>query len=159
MNGSETTSSGSLRRFVSRGLQEGATYDYTVTMVVNDGEKPVEETQVISVMAGELSKISFQESLQLTTSLTVHVPEGSTVWLAGNMTDSKGTTRTFETSALPTGSAWENYEIRVVTKDAGKDRTISKVIDLAAGDDIELSFETADVLANASLIEKTASIE
>mgnify|MGYP003330313746 FL=1 len=110
-------------------------------------------------MAGELSKISFEESLQLTTSLTVHVPEGSTVWLAGNMTDSKGPTRTFETSALPTGSEWENYEIRVVTKDAGKDRTISKVIDLAAGDDVELSFETDDVLADASLIEKTASIQ
>ena len=46
-----------------------------------------------------------------------------------------------------------------MTKDAGKDRTISKVIDLAAGDDVELSFETADVLADASLIEKTASIQ
>ncbi len=159
VNGSETTSTGSLRRFVSRGLQEGATYDYTVTMVVNDGEKPVEETQVISVTAGELSRISFEESLQLTTSLTVHVPEKSTVWLAGNMTDSTGTTRTFETSALPTGSAWENYEIRVVTKHAGKEHTISKVIDLAAGDDVELSFETSDTLADASLIEKTASIQ
>ena len=159
VNGSETTSTGSLRRFVSRGLQEGATYDYTVTMVVNDGEKPVEETQVISVMAGELSKISFEESLQLTTSLTVHVPENSTVWLAGNMTDSTGTTRTFETSALPTGSAWEDYEIRVVTKHDGKEHTVSKVIDLAAGDDVELSFEKADTLADASLIEKTASIQ
>ena len=159
VNGSETTSTGSLRRFVSSGLQEGATYDYTVTMVVNDGEKPVEETQVISVMAGELSKVSFEESLQLTTSLTVHVPEKSTVWLAGNMTDSTGTTRTFETSALPTGSAWENYEIRVVTKHDGKEHTVSKVIDLAAGDDVELSFETADTLADASLIEKTASIQ
>ena len=159
VNGSETTSTGSLRRFVSRGLQEGATYDYTVTMVVNDGEKPVEETQEISVMAGELSKISFEESLQLTTSLTVHVPEKSTVWLAGNMTDSTGTTRTFETSALPTGSAWEDYEIRVVTKHDGKEHTVSKVIDLAAGDDVELSFEKADTLADASLIEKTASIQ
>ena len=110
-------------------------------------------------MAGELSKISFEESLQLTTSLTVHVPEKSTVWLAGNMTDSTGTTRTFETSALPTGSAWEDYEIRVVTKHDGKEHTVSKVIDLAAGDDVELSFEKADTLADASLIEKTASIQ
>ena len=158
VNGSETTSTGSLRRFVSRGLQEGATYDYTVTMVVGDGEKPVEETQIISVMAGELSKVSFEESLQLTTSLTVHVPEESTVWLAGNMTDSTGATRTFETSALTTGSAWKNYEIRVVTKHAGEEKTVSKVINLAAGDNVELSFETPDVLADASLIEKTASI-
>jgi uncharacterized protein (TIGR03000 family) len=159
VNGSETTSTGSLRRFVSRGLQEGATYDYTVTMVVGDGEKPVEETQTVSVMAGELSKVSFEESSQLTTSLTVHVPEESTVWLAGNMTDSTGATRTFETSALPTGSTWENYEIRVVTKHAGEEKTVSKVINLAAGDDVELSFETTDALADASLIEKTASIQ
>ena len=133
--------------------------DYTVTMVVGDGEKPVEETQVISVTAGELSKVSFEESLQLTTSLTVHVPEKSTVWLAGNMTDSTGATRTFETSALPTGSTWENYEIRVVTKHAGGEQTVSKVIDLAAGDDVELSFEATDILADASIIEKTASIQ
>jgi uncharacterized protein (TIGR03000 family) len=158
VNGSETTSTGSLRRFVSRGLQEGATYDYTVTMVVDNVEKPIEETQVISVTAGELSKVSFEE-LELTTSLTVHVPEESTVWLAGNMTDSTGATRTFETSALPTGSTWENYEIRVVTTHAGGEQTVSKVIDLAAGDDVELSFDTADVLADASIIEKTASIQ
>jgi uncharacterized protein (TIGR03000 family) len=158
VNGSETTSTGSLRRFVSRGLQEGATYDYTVTMVVDNVEKPIEETQVISVTAGELSKVSFAE-LELTTSLTVHVPEESTVWLAGNMTDSTGATRTFETSALPTGSTWENYEIRVVTTHAGGEQTVSKVIDLAAGDDVELSFDTADVLADASIIEKTASIQ
>ena len=71
----------------------------------------------------------------------------------GNMTDSTGTTRTFETSALPTGSAG-NYEIRVVIKHDGKEHTVSKVIDLAAGDDIELSFETTDTLADSSLIEK-----
>ena len=53
----------------------------------------------------------------------------------------------------------ENYEIRVVTKHAGKEHTISKVIDLAAGDDVELSFETSDILADTSLIEKTASIQ
>ena len=159
VNGSETTSTGSLRRFVSRGLQEGATYDYTVTMVVEGGEKPVEETQVVSVSAGELSKISFEESVRLTTSLTLHVPEESTVWLAGNVTASTGTTRTFETSALPNGSTWDGYEIRVVTNHDGNEQTVSKVIDLTAGDSVELSFETPSVLADASLIEKTASIQ
>ena len=46
-----------------------------------------------------------------------------------------------------------------MTKHAGGEKTVSKVINLAAGDDVELSFETTDVLADASLIEKTASIQ
>jgi uncharacterized protein (TIGR03000 family) len=159
VNGSATTSTGKLRRFVSRGLQEGATYDYKVTMVVNENGKPVEETQIVSVTAGELSKVSFEETLQLTTSLTVHVPEEATVWLAGNMTDSSGTTRTFETSSLPAGSTWDDYEIRVVTKHNGHENVSSKVIELAAGDTVEVSFEASDSIADARLIEKTASIQ
>jgi uncharacterized protein (TIGR03000 family) len=159
VNGSATTSTGTLRRFVSRGLQEGATYDYEVTMVVDSNGKPVEETQIVSVTAGERSEVSFEETLILTTSLTIHVPDEATVWLAGNMTDSSGSTRTFETSSLPAGSAWEDYEIRVVTKHDGRESVLSKVINLAAGDTVDLSFEATDSIADARFIEKTASVK
>ena len=92
-------------------------------------------------------------------SLPLHVPEESIVWLAGNVTASTGTTRTFETSALPNGSTWDSYEIRVVTTHDGKEHTVSKVINLTAGDSVDLSFETPSMRADASLIEKTASIQ
>ena len=75
------------------------------------------------------------------------------------MTDSSGSTRTFETSSLPAGSAWQDYEIRVVTKQNGRENVLSKVIHLAAGDTVELSFEETDFIADTRLIEKTASIQ
>ena len=157
VNGSATSSTGSLRRFVSRGLTSGAVYDYTVKVVLDDAEEPTELTKTVSVSAGDRSELSFVEE-QPTTSLTLRVPADATVWLAGNATGSTGELRSFETTGLAAGEVWRDYEIRVVTKTNGREQIISKVIDLAAGDTVELEVDPTVTIADASLIDATASI-
>ena len=89
------------------------------------------------------------------TSLTLNVPTDARVWLAGNPTASSGAVRHFDTSSLAAGQTWRNYEIKVTTVVDGQEATISKVIDLAAGDRVELTLDpaspTAPVSATASL--------
>jgi uncharacterized protein (TIGR03000 family) len=89
------------------------------------------------------------------TTLTLRVPADAKVWLAGNATASSGVVRQFETRGLRLGQAWKNYEVRVSAVVDGSERTVSKVIDLAAGDRIELSLDpaarTADAASTAAL--------
>ena len=158
VNGAATKATGTERRFVSRGLTEGEVYDYTITMVSDENGKSVEETRAVSVSAGELYQVSFLPEAPMTT-LTLHVPADAEVWLAGNADPgSSGVTRTFETTDLAAGDVWQQYEIRVVTAVDGRDQIESKTIDLAAGDEVEISFTATDVLADASLINATASV-
>jgi len=91
------------------------------------------------------------------TTLSLQVPADADVWLAGNATDSDGENRSFETTALAAGETWKDYEIRVVTKVDGREQIETKVIDLTAGDEVELSFSPVDGLVDASLIGATAS--
>jgi uncharacterized protein (TIGR03000 family) len=63
--------------------------------------------------------------------------------------------RQFETATLKAGQAWRNYEVRVTAVVDGSERTVSKTIDLAAGDVVELTLDpsvrTAAADATASL--------
>jgi uncharacterized protein (TIGR03000 family) len=59
VNGMETRSTGSRRQYVSFGLQPGLSYKYVIrARVIQDG-KPVEETQTITVTAGQAQSIAF----------------------------------------------------------------------------------------------------
>jgi uncharacterized protein (TIGR03000 family) len=156
VNGAKTNSTGTKRQFVSRGLSEGKVYDYTVTMVIDRDGEATEETRTVSVSAGELHQVSFMPESPVTT-LSLQVPADADVWLAGNATGSDGENRSFETTALAAGETWKDYEIRVVTKVDGREQIETKVIDLTAGDEVELSFSPVDGLVDASLIGATAS--
>jgi hypothetical protein len=56
---------------------------------------------------------------------------------------------------LAPGQSWKNYEIRVATVVDGREQVVSKVIDLAAGQTVELSLDPAQRTAAA---DTTASI-
>ena len=155
VNGIKTSATGTARQFVSRGLAEGKRYEFTVRMTVDRDGKSSEQTKVVSLAAGGRSSLSFSAAAAPKTSLTLHVPADAKVWLAGNQTASTGATRQFETSTLAAGQAWRNYEIRVATVVDGREQVVSKVIDLAAGESIELSLDPASRTATA---ESTASI-
>jgi uncharacterized protein (TIGR03000 family) len=71
------------------------------------------------------------------------------VWLAGNETSSTGATRLFETSNLRSGQTWQNYEIRVATVVDGREKVVSKTINLVAGGTVELSLDPAARTASA----------
>jgi uncharacterized protein (TIGR03000 family) len=156
VNGAKTSSTGSQRRFVSRGLASGRAYEFTVRMTVDRNGKPSEQTKTVAVSAGERSSVSFADAMSAPkTSLTLKVPADAKVWLAGNATSSTGELRQFETTNLPAGQTWKNYEIRVVTVVDGREQATSKVIELAAGQSLELAIDPAQRTANA---DATASV-
>jgi uncharacterized protein (TIGR03000 family) len=152
VNGSKTAATGSVRRFLSRGLAEGKSYEYVVRMVVDRDGVASEETKVVSLSAGSRKSVAFAGEAPVArkaaakTSLTLHVPADAKVWLAGNETSSRGATRLFETSTLQDDQTWSNYEIRVVTVVDGHERIASKTIDLVAGSSVELELGEDGVL-------------
>ena len=153
MNGAKTSATGSTRRFLSRGLVAGKRYEFTVQMTIERDGKSSEETKVVSLTAGGRSSLSFVADSAPKTSLTL--PADAKVWLAGNATASSGETRQFETTTLAAGQTWRNYEIRVVTVVDGREQVAAKVIDLAAGQTVELSLDPAQRTAAA---DTTASL-
>jgi uncharacterized protein (TIGR03000 family) len=155
VNGMKTSATGAVRQFVSRGLVEGKRYEFTVRMTIDRDGQSSEETKVVSLAAGGRSSLSFTAASAPKTSLTLHVPADAKVWLAGNVTESAGATRQFQTTTLAAGQAWKNYEIRVATVIDGREQIVSKVIDLAAGQSVELSIDPAQRTAAA---DATASI-
>lgn len=155
VNGMKTSATGVVRQFVSRGLVEGKRYEFTVRMTIDRDGQSSEETKVVSLAAGGRSSLSFTAAVAPKTSLTLHVPADAKVWLAGNVTESAGATRQFQTTTLAAGQAWKNYEIRVATVVDGREQIVSKVIDLAAGQSVELSIDPAPRTAAA---DATASI-
>jgi uncharacterized protein (TIGR03000 family) len=158
VNGSATSSQGAVRRFLSRGLVAGKQYEFVVRMAVERDGGTAEETKVVSLAAGGRSTVSFAPATAAApakTSLTLHVPADAKVWLAGSATSSSGPVRQFETSSLAAGKAWRNYEIRVATVIDGREQTVSKVIDLAAGQAVEL---TIDPTVRTAAADATASL-
>jgi uncharacterized protein (TIGR03000 family) len=157
VNGTETSSKGSLRRFLSRGLVAGKSYEFVVRMAVDRDGRTEEATKVVTLVAGERSKVSFEAAAPAVakTSLTLRVPADAKVWLAGNATASSGAVRQFETTGLREGQSWKDYEIRVTSVVDGREQTVSKVIDLAAGAVLEFALDPASRTAAA---ESTASL-
>ncbi len=149
VNGTKTSATGTVRQYVSRGLATGKRYEFTVRMTVDRDGQTSEQTKVVSLAAGGRSSLSFTAASAPKTSLTLHVPADAKVWLAGNETSSAGATRQFQTSTLAAGQAWKNYEIRVATVVDGREQVVSKVIDLAAGQSVELSLDPAQRTASA----------
>ena len=149
VNGTKTSATGTVRQYVSRGLAAGKRYEFTVRMTVDRDGQTSEQTKVVSLAAGGRSSLSFTAASAPKTSLTLHVPADAKVWLAGNETSSAGATRQFQTSTLAAGQAWKNYEIRVATVVDGREQVVSKVIDLAAGQSVELSLDPAQRTASA----------
>jgi uncharacterized protein (TIGR03000 family) len=157
VNGAATSSQGAVRRFLSRGLVAGKQYEFVVRMAVDRDGTTAEETKVVSLVAGGRSAVAFTAgaAAPAKTSLTLHVPADAKVWLAGSATASTGAVRQFETANLKAGQTWRNYEIRVAAVIDGREQTVSKVIDLAAGQAVELTLDPATRTAAA---DATASL-
>jgi uncharacterized protein (TIGR03000 family) len=155
VNGAKTSATGAVRQFLSRGLADGKQYEFTVRMIIDRDGQSSEQTKVVSLAAGGRASLSFSDNAAPKTSLTLHVPADAKVWLAGNATSSAGATRQFQTTTLAAGQTWRNYEIRVATVIDGREQVVSKVIDLAAGQTVELSLDPAQRTAAA---DATASL-
>jgi uncharacterized protein (TIGR03000 family) len=143
VNGKATTSTGTQRHFVSRGLRNGFKYAYEVRVeVVRDGAT-VEDVQTIELRAGENSALAFNLGAgeELTTTLTLKVPENATVTLAGAATKSTGAVRTFSTTQLAKGQSWSDYVVAVEWEQDGEKMVKEEAITLSAGESRTLEFE------------------
>ena len=160
VNGRETNLSGTVRNFVSAGLSDDEQYDYTISMRVTRGGKVEEQTRTVSVSGGQRHVVAFAalkipatplpETVAVTTSLTLRVPEGAKVWIEGQPTAKKGAVREFLTSALEAGETWEGYEVKVAMVVDGRSIETTKRIDLVGGKAIDLAIDPAAALAAES---------
>lgn len=155
----ETASTGVERLFVARGLRDGHAYAYRLRVEFDrDGEKVV-ENRLVPVKAGDAMELEFGDSLRpaqsqaVTTQLTVRVPDGANVMLAGTPTNQTGELRTFSTAALAAGTRWENYVVRVEVEEDGHTRVKEQPLTLVGGEKYELTFDFADESATFAALD------
>ena len=142
VNGMDTVSTGTERRYVSNGLKNGHSYRYEVTATVQRDGKPIEVTKTALLRAGQIARLDFDlDSPPTLTSLTVKVPEDADVFLSGNPTSTKGAVRRFSTSRLSEGEKWSDYVVRVSVERDGQTLTKEKLVHLSGGDKVELKFD------------------
>lgn len=137
VNGQETTSTGTSRQFVSKGLKSGYRYPYTVKAVMDVNGREVVRTKTVEMRAGDTLDLAFDFSDAATTKLTVRVPEGASVELAGAKTKASGAERQFATTKLAQGQLWEGYDVVVTVNGMTKTQTI----DLRGGEHRTLTFD------------------
>ncbi len=143
VNGKQTRTPGEFRSYVSRNLQAGKRYTYEVRAEVNQGGTMVARTKVVHLTAGvrKTVDIDFDESRQMVTSVTLLVPDGAKVTLAGAETSASGSMRYFSTTTLNEGEKWEDYKVAVTVNRDGKDVTQERVVRLTAGESLRLDFD------------------
>jgi uncharacterized protein (TIGR03000 family) len=160
VNGTATTSTGSDRQFVSRGLTAGNRYAYEVRAEYTKDGKAVNETKTVTLGPGQMVNLAFSfdgdkpsVASKSKTKLTVHVPADAKVYLAGNETSSTGDVREFTTSKLDGGVEWKDYTVKVVSNVDGREVSKEQTITLTGGEDRDLSFDF-----NSNSVAQTAAV-
>lgn len=151
VNGNPTTSKGAVRQFVSKGLIPGKDYRFQLRAELEaaDGTTLTEEKELV-VTAGGVEHVQFafsEGNAAVETAVTLNVPEGAQVRLAGSNTNITGSERTYRTSRMKVGEVWDDYEIEVTLDGQTKRQSIR----LIAGDRLQLTFKfdpAADLIAS-----------
>lgn len=151
INGKATTSTGTVRSYVTPPVEANRWYVFSVRAVIHRDGKAIEKTQEIRVEPNAPSTLAFNfpapspaKSLESPetpeTLITVVAPENAKVLLAGVDTQSAGKVRTFKSRNLAAGQKWQGYHVTVQYSENGKLVTKSRKIDLVAGQTHELKF-------------------
>jgi uncharacterized protein (TIGR03000 family) len=158
VNDAPTTSTGSDRNYVSRGLRSGMTYAYNIRVeYMRDGE-PVSESEQVKLRAGQSVSLTFGQSDEsvaettepVETEVKVEVPEDARVFLSGAPTKQTGTSRTYSSSQLAAGQQWEGYTVRVEVDREGQTLVREEKLTVEGGHSYELAFDF-DSTATAQL--------
>ncbi len=161
VNGNATTSTGTQRQYVSRGLEAGNRYAYEVKAeIVRDGQT-ITETKNVTLGPGEQASLAFNldgkaapvAAEKTKTKLTLHVPADAKVTLAGRDTTSTGDVREYTTTKLASGAEWNDYTVRVVANIDGREVTKEETIKLIGGEDRELTIDLGSpaIASNATV--------
>jgi uncharacterized protein (TIGR03000 family) len=150
VNDRPTTSTGESRHYISRNLLAGRTYAYDLRVEYKLDGKPMVESKTVRLQGGANVELSFGNADQMAsdaqeakTKVTLHVPAGAKVTLAGAETKQTGETRTFITSTLKEGQKWDGYVVRVELERDGQTLTEEKNLAIVGGESYELSFDFA----------------
>lgn len=155
VNGKLTSTPGTHRRYISRGLVPGFRYTYEVRAELERAGQTLTDTRVVQVRAGETSDVAFRldsapqpGAPSTATTLTLHVPAEARVTLGGNETASRGTIRQFTTTDLPRDQKWQDYQIVVTMEQDGELVQRERTITVSGGESRELVFSfTEDSVA------------
>lgn len=150
VNGRPTTSTGIVRQFMSRGLQEGLEYTYNVHVsYVQDGETKTED-RAIKLRSGLVERLVFDAPVvrnPVETIVQVNVPADAVVVLAGNETVGSGEVRTFRTRQLTEGQSWSDYTVVVRSQIAGQMISKEQTVSVKAGSTTKLTFDFDNAVA------------
>ena len=150
VNDKLTTSTGSARNYVSRGLEQGKTYAYKLRVEFEkDGEKVV-ENKVLQLHSGDSLDVSFGSGEQpqlaadtppVQTELKLDVPAAAQVFLSGAATKQTGTTRSYITQRLASGEIWTGYTVRVELEQNGETLVQERTLTVTGGESYQLAFD------------------
>ena len=151
VNDAATTSTGSTRSYVSKGLKSGQTYAYRFRVEFEHDVENVVENKTVKLKAGDkvaMSIVSSDVAPELAdaagetkTELKVAVPADAKVYLSGNLTKQTGTERTYTTHRLKPGEQWSNYVVRVELEIDGKPVVQEQSLEIEGGESYELAFD------------------
>lgn len=156
VNGAATSSTGNERQYISRGLQQGATYSYEVRAEIDRDGRTVSETKQVVVSGGQRANVQFSFNKAedervarqpLRTTLRLRVPADAKVFLSGKEMKSTGEVREFSTTRLPAGDQWADYAVRVELNRDGQTLSKEASVTLAAGEsrDLAVDFDATTV--------------
>jgi uncharacterized protein (TIGR03000 family) len=142
VNGFRTRSEGSVRRFVTPKMAPGESFAYELEIAVGDTVK----RERVVLRPGEREELAFgaPAGTNPVTTVTVTVPEGAKVFLAGAPTSATGASRSYSTTELAAGERWKDYVVRAVVERDGREIAQERRIDVAAGEVKSLTFDFAD---------------
>ena len=150
VNGHRTSSSGDVRKFMSRGLKKGFVYTYVVNVTYDVKGEAKTETKSIKLRGGDIEELTFEppakqaepapKTEDVVTLVRLRVPAQAKVTLAGNATGGVGAIRTFRTTQLKAGEAWTGYTVRVTAVVNGQTLSQERTINVKAGSTNDLTF-------------------
>ena len=151
VNGHPTSSSGTVRQFMSKGLKEGFVYTYVVKVNYEQNGSTKTDSKEVKLRPGDTEQVVFEvddakETAKvadepLVTVVKLNVPADATVNLAGNDTNGSGAVRTFRTTSLKAGQQWTNYTVRVTATVGGNQVSRERTVNVDAGSTTELTFD------------------
>jgi len=151
VNGAATTSTGSLRRYVSSGLEAGRRYGYEVRAEWTQDGRTLQQVKSVNLAPGQQASLAFElgPRTPVETRLTLNVPQDAEVFLAGSPTSSTGSVRKFSTTRLARGEQWSDYAIRVTWERDGRTLSKEQVLTLRGGEsqDVTVSFDEGEIAA------------
>ncbi len=110
------------------------------------------DVKSVQLTAGENATVAFslnadnelQANGPTVTKVTVNVPAGARLFLAGQEASATGSVREFTTNRLAAGSEWNNYTLRAEIERDGQIVTREQTLNLKAGESREVSFDFGD---------------